>query len=195
ANELKSLGFTIQTNNSGTDVYRALEWAAGELRRVKGRKGVIAFTDGVDNRLSKKLVSFDRSGTPSVARMEADSDFQKMLRTLGQSNAPVYFVAVNTDKNPDPSVPPNSFDLKQREAARLRMESVANRSNGVLHLPKQIGDVASLYERIGKELGYSYSLTFAPGNAARDGSYHRVEIQLRDKSLRVTPSREGYYAR
>jgi VWFA-related protein len=37
ANELKSLGFTIQTNNSGTDVYRALEWAAGELRRVKGR--------------------------------------------------------------------------------------------------------------------------------------------------------------
>ena len=195
ANELKSLGFTIQTNNSGTDVYRALEWAAGELRRVKGRKGVIAFTDGVDNRLSKKLVSFDRSGTPSVARMEADSDFQKMLRTLGQSNAPVYFVAVNTEKNPDPSVPPNSFDLKQREAARLRMETVANRSNGVLHLPKQIGDVASLYERIGKELGYSYSLTFAPGNAARDGSYHRVEIQLRDKSLRVTPSREGYYAR
>ena len=160
ANELKSLGFTIQTNNSGTDVYRALEWAAGELRRVKGRKGVIAFTDGVDNRLSKKLVSFDKSGTPSVARMEADNDFQKMLRTLGQSNAPVYFVAVNTDQNPDPSVPPNSFDLKQREAARLRMETVANRSNGVLHLPKQIGDVGSLYERIGKELGYSYSSHF-----------------------------------
>ena len=66
ANELKSQGFTIQTNNSGTNVYRALEWASEELRRVKGRKGVIAFTDGVDNRLSKKLVSFDKNGTPSV---------------------------------------------------------------------------------------------------------------------------------
>jgi VWFA-related protein len=187
-------GFEIGTENSGTDVYGALEWASQELRKVKGRKGVIVFTDGVDNRLSKKLVSFDRSGTPSIAPMDVDKDFQKVLRTLAQNQTPIYFVAVNTDKNPAAGTVLNSFDMKQREAARLRMESVANRSNGVLHLPKQIQDVASLYDRIGRELGHSYSLTFTPGRAATAGSYHRIEVRLRDGSMRATPSREGYYA-
>ena len=102
---------------------------------------------------------------------------------------------MNTDQNPDVREPPNDFGLKQRMAARLRMEAIAERSNGALHLPKQIRDVGALYEKIGKELGYSYSLTFAPGRTTRDGAYHRIEVRLRDKSLHVTPSREGYYSR
>ena len=195
AGEFSRQGFGIETDNAGTNVYGALEWSAQQLGKVKGRKGVIAFTDGVDNRLSKKLVSFDKNGAPSIATMQADGDFQKVLRVLTQIQAPVYFVAVNTDQNPDLRAPYNSFDLMQRTAARLRMDEVANRSNGVVHLPKQIRDVADFYERIGKELGHSYSLTFAPGKNVRDGSYHRVEVRLRDKSMRATPSREGYYAR
>jgi len=193
--DLRRQAFLIHSENSGTNVYGALEWATQELRKVKGRKGVIVFTDGVDNRLSKKLVSFDRSGKPTIASMEADSDFQKMLQLIEQNKTPIYFVAVNTDQNPDPREPPNDFDLKQRMAARLRMQAVAEHSNGALHIPAQIGDVGSLYERIGKELGYSYSLSFAPGRATHDGSYHRIEVRVRDKSLTVTASREGYYSR
>ena len=194
AADFNKQGFEIGTENSGTDVYGALEWASQELRRVKGRKGAIVFTDGVDNRLSKRLVSFDRNGTPSIAPMDSDKDFQKVLRTLAQNQTPIYFVAVNTDRNAAPETALNSFEMKQREAARLRMEAVANRSNGVVHLPKQIQDVAGLYDRIGKELGHSYSLSFTPGKAATAGSYHRIEVRLRDKSMRATPSREGYYA-
>ena len=127
--------------------------------------------------------------------MEADSDFQKMLQLIVQSRTPIYFVGVNTDQNPDPNEPPNAFNLQQRTAARLRMQAVAERSNGALYLPGQISDVGPLYERIGKELGYSYSLSFAPGRPSHDGSYHRIEVRVRDKSLSVTPSREGYYSR
>ena len=195
AQELTRRSFNIPSNNSGTNVYRAVEWAIQELRGVKGRKGVIVFTDGVDNRLSQKLVSFDKSGTPSVAPPEADNDFQKMLRLVTQNGAPVFFVAVNTDRNPDPRSPPNSFDLKQRQAARIRMEAVAGQSNGAIHFPKQIEDVGSLYERIGRELGYAYSLGFAPGKGASNNPYHRIEIRVRDKSMRVTQLRQEYYAR
>jgi VWFA-related protein len=195
AGEFSRQGFAIETDNGGTNVYGALEWAAQQLGKVKGRRGAIMFTDGVDNRLSKKLVSFDRNGTPSIATMQADGDFQKVLRALTHSQTPIYFVAVNTDRNPDPQLPINSFDQAQRTAARLRMEEVANRSNGVVHFPKQIQEVADFYEKIGKELGHSYSLTFAPGKTVRDGSYHRVEVRVRDKTMRATPSREGYYAR
>jgi VWFA-related protein len=192
--ELSLRSITIPTNNAGTNVYGALEWAALELRKVKGRKGVVVFTDGVDNRLSKKLVSFDRDGIPSVAPMEADSDFQKMLRTVVAERNPFYFVAVNSDQNPDPREPYNSFNEKQRRAARLRMQMVAEQSNGVLHLPTQVGDVESLYAKIGQELGNSYTLSFTPGKSASDDTFHRVEVRVGDKSLKVTQSRQGYYA-
>jgi len=185
----------IPSSNAGTNLYGALEWSAVELGKLKGRKGIIVFTDGVDNRLSKKLVSFDRNGTPMVAPMEEDDDFQKMLRTVTRAQSPFYFVAVNTDQNPDPREPYNSFNEKQRKAARLRMQMIAERSSGVLHLPTQMGDVENLYATIGQELGNSYSLAFTPGKSSADGSFHRIEVRVRDKSLKVTQSREGYYAR
>jgi Ca-activated chloride channel family protein len=186
---------SIPTENGGTHLYEAIEWATTQFKGATGRKGVILLTDGVDELLSKDLVRFDKDGNPSIVSPEQDSKFQRMLRTVAQSSTLLYFVAVNTDKNLDPRLPPNSFDLLQRTAARQRMEIASNRSNGAVYLPKSIEDVGALYERIGAELGNSYSLGFRPGKIARDGAFHPIEIRVRDKSLRVTQSREGYYAR
>jgi Ca-activated chloride channel family protein len=186
---------TIPTDNAGTDLYQAVEWAAGQFKGAAGRKGIILLTDGVDNRLSRKLVSFDRDRNPSIAPPQQDGDFQKMLRTVSQSGMLIYFVAVNTDKNLDPRLPKNSFDLLQRTAARQRMEIAAERSNGTLHLPRSIEDVGALYQKIGNELGNSYSVGFRPGKVAQDGAFHRIEVRVKDKDMRVTQSREGYYAR
>jgi len=186
---------SIPTGNGGTHVYEAIEWATAQFKGTQGRKGVIVLTDGVDNLLSKKLVTFDRDRNPAIAPPKQDGDFQKMLRTVSQSGVFVYFVAVNTDRNFDPRLPKNDFDLLQRAAARERMEIVANRSNGTLHLPRTIEDVGALYEKIGTELGHSYSLGFRPGKITQDGSFHPIEVRVRDKALRVTQSRDGYYAR
>jgi VWFA-related protein len=191
--EFQRQTFRLDENSAGSNVYRALEWSAQELRGVKGRKGVIVFTDGVDNLLSRKLVSFDRNGTPSITPPENDADFQKMLRTVTGSG-PVYFVAVNTDLNPDPASIPNAFDAMQHKAARVRMSIVANRSNGVLLLPQKIEDVAALYEKIGHELGYAYTVGFNPKTILHDGSFHKIEIRPADKTLQVLTSRDGYYA-
>jgi VWFA-related protein len=187
--------FNLNETGSGTNVYRALEWAAQQVRPLKGRKGVIVFTDGVDNRLSKDLVSFDRAGIPTITPPEKDGDFQKMVSTITQgSGAVIYFVAVNTDLNPGPTTPPNAFDLAQRKAARIRMTMVANVSNGVLHLPQTIEDVTGLYERIGRELGQGYTVGFTPRTTLHDGAHHPIQIRANDKTLRVTAGREGYYA-
>jgi Ca-activated chloride channel family protein len=186
---------SIPTGNGGTHVYEAIEWATAQFKGAQGRKGVIVLTDGVDNLLSKKLVTFDRARNPAIAAPAQDGDFQKMLRTVNQSGVFIYFIAVNTDRNLDPRLPKNEFDLLQRAAARERMDIVANRSNGSLHLPRTIEDVGELYEKIGTELGHSYSLGFRPGKIAGDGSFHPIEVRVRDKTLRVTQSRDGYYAR
>lgn len=192
--DFKRQSFALNEDGGGSNVYGALEWATQVLRPVKGRKGVIVFTDGVDNLLSKKLVSFDRNGTPSITSPENDSEFQKMLRTVTQSGAHVYFVAVNTDENPDPDATSNAFDTMQHKAARLRMSIVANRANGVLHLPKALQDVGQLYEQIGRELGHAYTIGFTPKTTVRDGSRHSIQVRTRDKTLRATALRDEYYA-
>ena len=186
--------FDIPDDNRGTDLYRAIEWAAGKLRGLKGRKGIIVFTDGVDNRLSRSLVRFDKNRVPSITPPDADSDFKKMLRAVTQSGAPIYFIAVNTDVNPDPLADtPGNFDLLQRAAGRLRMELTANLSGGLMYTPQQINDVVRYYGEIGHSLGHSYTLLFAPARVAHDGAYHRIEINVRDKTMNVTQRRPGYY--
>ena len=187
---------SIPTDSGGTDVYKAIEWGTAQFKTAQGRKGIILLTDGVDNRLSnpKKLVSFDKDRNPVIAPPEKDSDFQKVLRAVEQNGTLTYFIAVNTDRNLDERMPKNDFDLKQRTAARERMEIIANRSNGAVHFPKRIADVGELYEKIGRELGNAYSLSFRPGRIIHDGSFHPIEVRAQDKTLHLTQSREGYNA-
>jgi len=185
---------SIPTEYGGTRLYEAIEWATAQFKGAQGRKGVIVLTDGVDSRLSKELVKFDRDRNPSIVGPDQDSGFQRMLRAVTQTGTLLYFVAVNTDKNLDPRMPANSFDLLQRTAGRERMEIAANLSNGTVHLPRRIEDVGELYERIGAELGNSYSIGFRPGKIARDGSRHVIEVRVKDKNFRVSQSREGYVA-
>jgi VWFA-related protein len=69
----------IPPSAGGTDLYGALEWAAGELNRVSGRKGVLTLTDGLDGTLN----------TPNER-----AAFQQARSAVEQSRAPFYFVVV-----------------------------------------------------------------------------------------------------
>jgi hypothetical protein len=48
-----------------------------------------------------------------------------------------------------------------------------------------------LYERMAQELGASYSLGYAlPEGSKRDGTHHKIEVRVRDRSLRIRQSRD-----
>jgi Ca-activated chloride channel family protein len=182
----------MRTNGSGTDVYKALEWAAEETREIKGRKGIVVFTDGIDNRLDSELVR--AAGNDVVFRQPAeDGDFEKVLKAVMRAGLPYYFVAINTDVNAGPGVLTTGFEFQRSRQARLRMELVAGRSHGSIYFPTSLPEVGELYERIGRELGNSYSLGFVPASL-NDGRFRRVEVRVRTTGMRVTQTRDGYYA-
>jgi VWFA-related protein len=187
-------GLTIHSDGSGTDLYRALDWATRELRSLKGRKGVVVYTDGIDNRLTKELVTV-KSGNTRIATPAEDDDFLKTIRGVMALGAPFYFVAVNTDVNSGADILSTVFERQLRMQARLRMELVSDRSNGHIFFPKELRDVGSIYEQIGRELSSSYSLGFTPARTTPDGRTHKIEIRVRDKNMRVTQSREEYVSR
>jgi hypothetical protein len=147
------------------------------VRPMSGRKGVIVLTDGMDQRLF--------AGQPPARE---EQDFQNVLRAVEQSRSPFYFVAFDTRINPS-----GGFAPPPKRAVQ-RMETLAERSGGRVLFPQTIQDVASLYEGIARELSASYSLAYGSTRPQKDGTYRRIEVRLKNSELRVSQSRNGYYA-
>jgi Ca-activated chloride channel homolog len=193
-----SIDREIQTTDgscNGTDFYGAIVRALESMRATKGRKGAIVLTDGVHNGIPlQRSISAVRA---SARRVDADDDveFQRVLRSVRASDVVFYFVAVNTDLNPEHSTGYNAANIYNMQQVRSRMEQLAEVSGGRVAFPINPQDVIPLYEQIGHDLGTSYGLGYAPANPKKDGAYHKIEVRLRDQTLHVRQSRTSYEAK
>jgi Ca-activated chloride channel homolog len=196
-------GISLSPGSSGSisypskDFYRALEWAVQRLSGVRGRKGAIVFSDGMQPRTPVRTVTVDDVRSMQLVDGRDDGDFRKLLRTISGGQARFDFVAVNTDLNPKGGgFSAFSFggSLSFGMSVRLRLEQLAAGSGGRVAFPKRVEDTLTLYERIARELGTSYTLGYLPSVASKDGAYHRIEIRPRRDGLKVQQSRDGYSA-
>jgi VWFA-related protein len=187
----------------GTSFYRALERTLRREMRIDGRKALFVLTDGRDTTLYRELVSRNR-----LVQVSNDRGYQRALRAAKESHIPVYFIALNTDRNFEPnpdggdefrnlqkifpnSPAPNQFLAQVRE----RMEQVSEVSGGSMLYPDAIEDITHLYEQIGRALGSAYSLGYTPTDSTRNGSFRRIDVRTNAANVRVMQSRNGYYAR
>jgi Ca-activated chloride channel family protein len=176
---------------AGTDFYGAIDRALDELKTVKGRKGAIILTDGEHDRIPHQKGSELLRGRPRYVDSVEDRDFQKVLRAVTGSGVALYFVAVNTDLNPNEF---NTEEIYNKQQLRSRMELLASSSGGRVSYPKKPDEVVALYEQLAHDLGTSYSLGYVPANIAKDGLFRKIEVRLRDRTLRLKQSRDGYTA-
>ena len=199
-NDLK-MNFEVPTNNQicdDTDFYRAMSWAAGKISVIDGRKGVVVLSDGVHEHIRQQTASVGGLSLRRFIDPADDDEFLASLKKVHDSDAIFYFVAVNTDLNPapvndllHPSVSYSATAVFNLQQVRLRMEMLARESGGQIVYPRGVSDYAALFERIGAELGSSYSIGYAPPDPS-DNLRHRIEIRAKDKGLKVSQSRETY---
>lgn len=147
-----------------TDFYGALDWAAKELRKVRGRKAVLIFTDGEDYRI------YDPK--PDAAA------FRKALDTVRRTKVPFHFVGLG-------AAPGLGGDHLKR---------IAEETGGQAYFPKRIEEVVPLYDQISRDLGISYTIGYVSDKPARDGSYRNIQVVVPGKELRTSASRTGYTA-
>jgi len=209
------------SSSAGTPFYDALERIADEIfvdaprQEVKGRRAVIALTDGVD----------------SSGKAEFETARAKLIRAGVAS----YFIQVNTEEfvenallNPcgegvvlsakqlrrhrrvfQPRAKPEdvvdfcemgSFERMQvsrdlYNLARREMDDLAKASGGRNFLAASLQDARAAFALVATEIGTQYSLGYYPTNKARDGKFRaiRVEVQgVQDKPQ--VRAREGYFA-
>jgi VWFA-related protein len=194
----KAFDVWIPPTQPRSDVYWGVERAIASFKNEKARKAIIVMTDGRDSTMFNDVLRLRKIVAP-----DADKEFQKLVQYARKQSIPIYFIAMNTDRNPDFAARDFEYisiaqDMGQAAAdrylvaVRSRMESLAEATGGRTLYPQTLADVVPLYDAIGRDLGYSYSLGYTSKNNSSDGKARRIEVRVQKKGLKVTQSRDSY---
>ncbi len=209
--------------SNGTPFYDAVERLADEIFRaparaeVRGRRAVVALTDGVD----------------SSSNSEYDVARTKLLR----ADVATYFIQVNTedfvedrllkDCRDDGQLTLSSKQLQRYRRiflpgaksedvvdfcqmgqfermdvsrqlynlARREMNDLARASGGRNFVAANLQDARAAFARVAADVGTQYSLGYYPTKKVRDGKFRAIHVEVRGVSgTTEVRAREGYYA-
>jgi Ca-activated chloride channel homolog len=210
-------------SSNGTPYYDALERVADSIFReqpkddVRGRRAVVALTDGVDS--------------------ASNSDFANAKLKLSRSGIACYFIQVNTEDFVEDRLMKDCQDdgrltLSQRQLQRYRqifvpsakaedfnsfcemgpfermsisrelynlarreMNDLAKGSGGRSFVAATLADARVAFARVAADIGTLYSIGYYPTNKARDGKYRAIKLEVRGvKDKTQIRARDGYYA-
>ena len=193
-----------------TRFFDAVNWASEEMQYVSiggtqaqpytnGRRGVIVFTDGRDIEMYPQYRRIDGKDVPDPGYevpAAVDARFEKSRQILQAGKVPFYFVAVDTDRQLTEKSATAKLEgwVRFLREVRTRIEQLAASSGGHAAFPTDIEDLLPLYDRIQRDLGTGYHITYNSLRPA-DGKVRRIEVRLRNRDLRVYQSSNSYFPR
>lgn len=86
-------------------------------------------------------------------------------------------------------------DRDRYKVEESTLRKLTERTGGRAYFPRRPDDVAAAFAQIGAELRAQYLLSYTPTNTARDGSYRRIRVELKNRRNLRLFYRNGYYAR
>ncbi len=159
-------------------------WFALEkvLKLEDGRKALVFFSDGVDNR--------------------SEATKEQTLELARQSDVPIYCIYFNTAKDrrnwvpgtigPGVILPPPTEKLPEYIAGFEYMQDLASYSGGLFFDASRMGSPGSAFRKIIDELSNQYSIGYYPRAAEHDGRYRRVEVRVHKPGMHAR-TKPGYY--
>ena len=209
--------------SNGTPYYDALERVAREVFRespraeVRGRRAVVALTDGVDS--------------------ASEADFAEARRRLQATGVACYFVQVNTEDFVEERLlrdcqefgtlrlsqrqleryrrffvpraaagafgdfcqmgPFERMDISRKlyDLARREMNDLARASGGKTFAAASLRDARAAFAQVAAEIGTQYSLGYYSTNKTHDGRFRTIRVEIRGAGQGAqVRAREGYYA-
>jgi Ca-activated chloride channel family protein len=147
----------------GTSLYDAIYLASDELAVREGRHVMVVVTDGGDTTSYKRFADAQRGAQ--------------------QADAVIYPIVV---------VPiPN--DAGRNMGGEHALDTLAASTGGRIFYPAGFDQLDKTFDDILRELRTQYLLGFYPkGSLQKPRQYHRIQILMRDKALRVA-ARSGYF--
>ena len=130
----------------------------------------------------KKVLLIVTDGEDNTSR----SSLEKTIREIQKTDTVIYTIGLLTQEN-----------KRSAKNAKKALTEIANASGGVAYFPENIEDVHAICQQVAHDIRHQYTLGYYPTNAARDGSFRSVHVDVippRGKGKLVARTRNGYYA-
>lgn len=196
----KRAAFSISVANGrgDTDLYKALEFALASLSKENTkRKAIVVLTDGLDTAQQdidrETLRDLPDELVPNAIKSSENAMLNQVLEIAGREGVTIYPLALPTG-DPARLADPTPRQIAMYNAARERMQIMADRTGGTLNAIRRLEEMGRLYGEIAADLRTLYTIEYAPSNLTRDGKWRAIGIQVRDPSLLVR-TRPGYFAK
>jgi VWFA-related protein len=183
-----------------TYLFDALKYALKELEKEgKRRKAIVVMTDGLDTQMrnaDRRVVAQAQSDEEALSAIkpEASGPLTTILNAADRQGVTIFPMAL-------PSGDPKRLPLPGPDitgiyaAARIRLQSLANRTGGRLTEINRLDQMAKLYREVAADLRALYTVAYqAPPDRPRDGKWHDIRVEVIHPEL-IARTRPGYYAR
>ena len=154
-------------------------------------------TDGVDTALQDKdrnlLQKLNGSDALTAIKPETSDALNRILNQLDAQGVTVYPLALPTG-DPQKLADPSPLQIAMFQAARTRLQILADRTGGTYNAINRLEEMGRLYAKIAAELRALYTVEYQPTNDKRDGKWRAIKIEVSNPEL-ITRSRQGYFAR
>jgi VWFA-related protein len=200
-------------SGGGTAFYDALEACVDDyIQGVEGRKAIVVFTDGVDNRLSGNRAQGSRTS------------FEELYRKIQEIDPIIYPIFLDTEGNMGTTtrypggggtggilgdilgdiirgrtsrrVPRTVGGSPSRvyEEAREQLQLIADQTGGRMYAPHAIEDLRGVYSEVAGDLRIQYRLGYSSTNKAQDGKWREIQVRVENYPNAAVRTRRGYYA-
>ncbi|MES1245140.1 MAG: VWA domain-containing protein [Acidobacteriota bacterium] len=152
------------------NLYVALKELEGRL----GRKVVILLSDGVD--------------------IESTLGMDDVRWAARRSQTLIYWIRLQDETRGRIERSSSWRDRRGHDEQLSQLEAAVAESGGRVEVIPDVGQVGAALQRILRELREQYVLGFQPAKDRNDGSWHKVEVRVRDGQGRAR-TRDGYVDR
>ena len=127
----------------------------------------------------KKVLLIVTDGEDNTSR----NSLEKTIKEIQRTDTVIYTIGLLSQES-----------KKSAKNARKALVAIAQASGGVAYFPENVEDVHSICQQVAHDIRHQYTLAYYPSNAAKDGSYRSVHVDVIGRSKLTARTRNGYYA-
>jgi len=195
-----TISITLQTGKGETPLYDALKYSLKQLshEEPRRRKAIVVLTDGLDTeaRNNDRTIVGKTSETDisSAIKPETNSRVISVLNDADRQGVTIFPLALPSGDPkrlplPDPAI------TAMYNAARSRLQLLADRTGGRLHEIRRLDDLSRLYAEVAADLRTIYTVVYQqPNPGMHDGKWRTIRVEVARGDF-VASTKPGYYAR
>ena len=163
--------------NSGTSLYDVVDFALRKrLEKLKGRKAIVLFTDGVDT-------------------TSEDAFFDDTVKQAEKSETLIFPIYYNTSSEllgKRKKTRKKNQVLKDYKFGKMYLEELATSTGGRLISPDSTPKgLNTAFKAIAEELSYQYSIGYYPKKEGKPGQRKKIKVRIYRPNLSVR-ARDSY---